>query len=145
MSTARTALLIVVGGLLICSGCSASSDNVLNATEVDPPPAATSAMGDSGTAVEASNPTDEPLAFEAPELEGLCEEVFAESDVDVGGGALTETAAIESFVSANSILEGLRFFEGDILLDGEPVGHYRLLKLSDETFTVSSANWCYPD
>jgi hypothetical protein len=56
----------------------------------------------------------------------------------------TEKEAAAQFVAEHSILEGLDVQEGKIFHRGEQVGSYRIVKRPGETFSVESAEWCYP-
>lgn len=87
---------------------------------------------------------DEPLAFDDPELAGLCETLINDFVAGEPSSSPSVEAAAAQFVLANQILEGLIVQDGRIMHRGEQAGHYRVVERPGNTFAVESAEWCYP-
>ena len=86
---------------------------------------------------------DPQLAFEDPELAGLCEDVINDFGEGEPAPAATEDEATALFVTENRILEGLDLVDGAILLGGERVGSYQVVPRPGGTFAVESGTWCF--
>ena len=88
---------------------------------------------------------DEPLAFDDPELAGLCETLINDFVEGEPSPSPSVEAVAATFVLDNQILEGLIVQDGRILHRGEQVGRYSVVERPADTFAVESAEWCYPN
>ncbi len=112
--------------IVMAAGCSSSDE-----------PSVTSPL-------ESVNPsTAVTLAFEHPDLSGLCESVIADFAEGEPSPSATEQAAIDVFIQESSILKGLNLADGVIQLNGERVGTYKIVDRPGNTYSVESAEWCF--
>ncbi len=90
-------------------------------------------------------PGDELLPFEQADFDGLCESLIADFVEDEPGPHASPEEAAAEFASDYEVLQGLDLVDGTIVLRGEPVGSYSIADRAEGTFSVESAEWCYPD
>lgn len=84
------------------------------------------------------------LRFEDPDLAGLCSDLDADFAEGEPSPATTEEEAASLLIAENSILDGLDVRDGKILHRGQQVGSYQVIERPGGTYSVASAEWCFP-
>ena len=80
----------------------------------------------------------EPLAFEDPQLAGLCEDSIADFAEGEPAPSSTEQEAVAQFVAEHKILAGLALVGGTIFLREQRVGTYQVVDRPGGTLAVES-------